>query len=120
MTPTTDNREELRELIGEEIPAGKTEADTLFTTTQIDRLLSRAANIYEAAANGWRLKAAKLQQKLSELEEYSVGDETYKYADMQKAVKTALQMADVYDAKATSAQGKNSGVIIKINPPQVL
>lgn len=120
MTPTADNREELRELIGEEIPAGGQDTDTLFTANQLDRLLKNATGIFEAAAEGWRKKAGKLQQKLGEIEQYSVGDENYKRINLTTAVNAALKMAAEYDLKDEKVAGKATGAIIKIKRPEVL
>jgi len=78
MTPTTELREELRELLDEVVPEGGTESDTRFTDAQLDKLLTVANNIYSVAAEGWVRKAAMLQRELGQIEQYSVGDESYK------------------------------------------
>lgn len=51
----------LRGLLGEEIPEGGDESDTLFTDERIDDLLTMTGNDVERAAyEGWRIKAARL------------------------------------------------------------
>lgn len=51
----------LRDLLGEGIPEGGDESDTLFTDEKINDLLLSAGNDVERAAyEGWRVKAARL------------------------------------------------------------
>lgn len=54
------NAERLRALVGESIPDGGTEADTLFTEVEIDDILSQSDDVERAAYEAWREKAAKL------------------------------------------------------------
>lgn len=115
MTPTSDLREELRELIAEVIPAGGTDANTRFTNTQIDRLLTRAANINVAAAQGWTLKANMLMGENGGLQGYSVGIEKYTFTDIEKALEFCQSRAEYYSKLA----GAGSRVI-KVRPPRVL
>ena len=48
----------LRLLLGEDIPEGGTEADTLFTDSQLSSWISSAPNLDRAAYEGWKAKAA--------------------------------------------------------------
>lgn len=58
--PITD-ADRLRDLLGEAIPEGGDESDTLFTDEKIDDLLSTAnGDVERAAYEGWRVKAAQL------------------------------------------------------------
>lgn len=51
----------LRDLLGEPIPEGGTEADTLFTDQRIEDFLSIAnGDLDRAAFEGWRAKAGQL------------------------------------------------------------
>lgn len=51
----------LRGLLGETIPEGGDESDTMFTDAVIEDLLLQAnGGVERAAYEGWRLKAAKL------------------------------------------------------------
>lgn len=50
----------LRLKLGETIPAGGTEADTLFTDGQITVWLDTTSSITEAALEGWEAKRAAL------------------------------------------------------------
>lgn len=60
--PPMTNAERLRAYLGERIPAGGDEADTLFTENEITDLRlyfsGPDANMYLAAAEGWSRKAA--------------------------------------------------------------
>lgn len=56
-TPT--ELEQLRKLLGEEIPDGGSSSDTLFTDDELQLLLdNNPNNIERAAYDGWRTKAA--------------------------------------------------------------
>lgn len=117
MIPTAELREELRELLDEVVPEGGTESDTRFTNEQLDRLLSKANNIYTAAAEGWTRKAAMFQRELGQVESYSVGQERYDIAKAKDMLEYALKMAETYSRMATSSMGS---VILKFKPPEVL
>lgn len=61
--------ENLRSLLGEEIPADGSEDDTLFTEAQISDLLSQAGgNVDKAAYEGWRIKMAKFANLVDTVE----------------------------------------------------
>jgi len=117
MTPTADLITELRELLDEVIPEGGTEGDTRFTDVQLEKLLSRANNIYAAAAEGWTRKAAMLQRELGQVESYSVGQERYDLRNLKDMLEYALKMAETYSRMAASSIGS---VILRIQPPEVL
>lgn len=52
--------ERVRELLGEEIPAGGSEGETNFTDARITEMLEEfSGNIHDTVAYGWRVKAAK-------------------------------------------------------------
>lgn len=58
--PLTD-AERLRDLLGESIPPGGSEADTLFTDEKVlDLLTLSGGDLDRAAYEGWRAKAAAL------------------------------------------------------------
>ena len=60
--------EKLRQLLGEDTPAGGTEADTLFTDEEIDGFLEDNGDIERAAYQGWRVKAARLSNLVDNTE----------------------------------------------------
>lgn len=60
MELTQDNRDELREILGETIDVGSSDADTMFLDEDIDKWLTRASTMDQAAFYGWRAKAAEL------------------------------------------------------------
>lgn len=117
MTPTAELREELRELLDEVIPEGGTEGDTRFTDAQLDKLLSKARNIYAAAAEGWTRKAAMLQRELGQIESYAVGQERYDMRKLKDMLDYALKMAETYSRMAASSMGS---LVLKFTPPEVL
>lgn len=80
----------LRQLLGEEIPSGGTEADTLFTNEQIqDFLTSSDDDLTAAAALGWRAKAAEV----AGLVDISEGNASRSLGQVHKH---ALAMAEFY------------------------
>lgn len=48
----------LRLLLGEQIPEGGDEADTLFTDEQLEEWIDESGDVERAALDGWRAKAA--------------------------------------------------------------
>ncbi|MBU5441214.1 hypothetical protein [Paenibacillus sp. MSJ-34] len=120
MTPTSDLREELRELLDEEIPLGGTEADTAFTDAQLNRMLNQAPNIYAAAAEGWRRKAAKIQKRLGDIVSYQTGAEQYERVDLSKALAASLKMAETFDGMADKTGSSSTGsFMFQVKRPEV-
>lgn len=119
MTPTEELKQEFRELVDEPIPEGGTEKDTRFTDAQINRLLSRAKNIYSAVSEGWTMKAGMLSRELGQIDEYAVGQERYRIMNLQTAISGALTMAKRYAAMAQTASSVGS-IVLKAQPPEVL
>lgn len=58
MDATPENIEELRLKLGEAIPAGGSEGDTLFTNAHLERILLSAPFMGRATLEGWQIKAA--------------------------------------------------------------
>lgn len=57
-----DDASLLRLYLGESIPSGGTDADTLFSNEDINELLEQTDSVEQAAALGWRAKAAELSR----------------------------------------------------------
>lgn len=117
MTPTTETKTWLRKLLCEKIPEGKTDADTRFLDTELDTLLTESDNVYTAASKGWTLKAAMLQEELGQIEQYSVGQETYKKVNLQTMIQSAFDLSKQY---ASMGKSGGSSMIFKIKPPEVI
>jgi hypothetical protein len=117
MIPTPELRTKLRKLLDERIPEGGSDADTRFLDADIDELLIDAANIYEAAAAGWTLKAGMFQRELGQIESYAVGQERYDLRKLQEMIDYALKMAETYGRMAASSMGS---MILRLTPPEVL
>lgn len=79
----------VRALIGEAIPVGGTEADTLFTDEQIDDLLTRHTTVSGSLAEAWQMKAAAL----SDMVDVKEGDSAEHLSQMHKQ---ALEMVKHY------------------------
>lgn len=82
--------EQLRALIGESIPVGKTDADTMFSEEEIEDLLEQGYNEPKAAAYfGWMEKAANY----AALVNVNEGNAARELSDLHRQ---AMRMADRY------------------------
>jgi hypothetical protein len=94
------DQERVRRLLGESIPEGGSESDTLFTDAEIDDFLLLGGNNLERATyEGWRAKAARL----SDLVNITEGNASRAMSD---AHKHALDMVKQF---ARSAGGPTEG-----------
>lgn len=59
MATTQEKITSVREMIGEVIPAGGTEAETLFTDDRVTAWIEASNSLEGAALTGWRAKAAQ-------------------------------------------------------------
>lgn len=99
----------VRSMLGEEVPVGGNEGDTLFTEEKLADLIVAADGDLEAAASaGWRLKAAHY----ADLVDVSEGNSTRAMSDLHK---NALAMAKYYAGEiASGALGSRNVVIGEI------
>ena len=105
MTPSQELRDQLRELIDERIPPGGTDADTRFSDAELDRILQAASTLNQAAAEGWRRKAARALSERGGLVSAGAGDERFEFVSPKEFREHCLQMADYYaslDAPGTT------------------
>jgi len=109
MTVTQDSREILRELIDETIPLGGTDADTRFSDSQIDAMLSAATDINAAAAIGWRLKAVRAMSERGGLEGSKAGDEQHTFVSLEVYRDHCLMMAKMYSDMVRGTGSKALG-----------
>ena len=117
MQPTDELVKELRELLDEVIPEGGTEGDTRFADLQLGRMLSKANNIYAAAAEGWTRKAAMCQRELGQIQSYAVGQERYDLANVKDMLEYALMMVETFSQMAARSMGST---ILRFKPPEVI
>lgn len=80
---------DVRELIGETIPAGGTEADTLFTDVQVQAWIDATTTTDAAVVVGWKAKAGKY----ADLVDTAEGTSKRAMSDLHK---NALAMAEAY------------------------
>lgn len=59
---------ELRQMLGEDIPVGGSEADTLFSDEEIVDFILKNPDLERAAVQGWRVKAARLSNLVDNTE----------------------------------------------------
>lgn len=96
MAQTSEQR--LRNLLGEAIPVGKTEADTMFTNNQLTDILAYqdvAGDVFAGAYYGWMEKAANY----ANLVNVNEGNAARNLSDL---VSHALRMADRYVGYVTT------------------
>lgn len=93
--------EKFRQLLGESIPAGGAEDDTLFTNEEVGEFLSdNSDNIERAAYEGWRVKAARL----SNLVDTTEGNSQKKFSQL---LDNAMDMIKIYQrASEGSTEGR--------------
>jgi hypothetical protein len=96
------DEERLRKLLGESIPDGGSEDDTLFKDDEITDLIDRAGSVDDALAEGWAMKAGMLVTLVTTVE----GSSTRKLSD---AYTHALAQAKLYggeDGTITTGTGR--------------
>ena len=116
MNPTDKFREKLRKMLDEIVLVGDVDTDTRFTDADIDELIIEASNINEAAAAGWKLKAARAMSERGGLEESSAGDEKHRFVKLTEYRDHCLAMAEIY---AELIPGAGS-MLFSIEVPDVL
>jgi hypothetical protein len=109
MTPDATLAAKLRRYLDEKIPPGGTDADTRFTNTEIDDLLTENTSLEAAAAAGWEEKAAKAFSERGGMVSHTAGDESTKWADPTAYRDHCLAMVKVYTDKANDSSGAGSG-----------
>lgn len=98
--------ERVRELLGEQIPAGGSETDTMFTNARLLDILATTGDIESATAEGWRIKAAEY----ADLVDTSEGTSKRAMSDLHQH---ALRMADSYVASVTRRTGTRTRPIVR-------
>jgi hypothetical protein len=91
MSAVTDR---VRQLLGEEVPLGGSDTETLFTDEQIEGLLLDQGSVDAAVAEGWRIKAAKF----ASLVDVQEGTSKRAMSDMHK---NALAMVEAFGGGGT-------------------
>lgn len=120
MIITDEAVRKVRRYLNEVIPDGGTPADTGFSEQDINDLLTDSTNIYAAAAQGWRLKAATASQQAGELKKYTIGQESYERTTGSDYAEYCLEMAKMYDGMAAKADPFESGRVISLRRPKVI
>jgi hypothetical protein len=80
--------QQLRALLGEDIPVGGVDTDTLFTDAEITEMLSTFITPVAAEGYGWKVKAAKLSNLVDIVEGSTSRDQSQAF---EHAVKMAEQ-----------------------------
>jgi len=104
------DHERLRTLLGESIPSGGSEADTLFTNAQIDDLLARYGTPTDSLAEGWAIKAAALSDLVDTTEGSSV-------RKMSQAHANALKQVEIFTDAGSVGGRTHIGRIVRSQRP---
>ncbi|SDO86427.1 hypothetical protein [Selenomonas ruminantium] len=120
MIITDEAVRKVRRYLNEVIPADGQASDTGFSEQDIADLLTDSSNIYAAAAQGWRLKAATASQQPGELKKYTIGQETYERTTGSDYAAYCLDMAKMYDDMAAKADNTASSRVLSLRRPRVI
>ena len=96
---TQTNADRLRSLLGEVIPDGGTDADSLLSDDEVADLLSRHGTVDKALPEAWGIKAAKL----SNLVDVTEGDQR---RSLSQAHRQALEMTKHYGDTGGASGGR--------------
>jgi hypothetical protein len=89
-----DPAERLRLLLGEQVPEGGTDKDTLFTDSQIEQLLLETGNNLDRAAyEGWRIKAAHFANLVNVVDGNAVREMSDLYKNAESMIRVYLRSA---------------------------
>lgn len=110
----------LRRYTNEAIPAGGSAADTAFSEADIADLIADSDNLYAAAAQGWRLKAATLTAEAGQIKKYSIGQETYERTTSSDYAAYCLEMASMYDGMSAKIDAGAGSRILSVRRPDVI
>lgn len=114
MTPTADLRTELCLLLGEATPpTGR------FSVTELDYLLGKAGDVYEAAYLGWHLKSDKLIEEAGGgVLSITVGSESYKFSSLAEIEGYCDRKAKLYEKMSSTAAG-SAPIIAHLEPSSI-
>jgi hypothetical protein len=79
----------LRAILGEDIPSGGEEGDTLFSDREVQEFIDSTPSLDRAGYEGWRVKAARLANLVDTTE----GNSQKKYSQLHD---NALEMIKMY------------------------
>lgn len=113
MTATSELRTELCLLLGEAAPP-----DGRFTQAELDYILGKAGDTYEAAAIGWRLKVDKLIEAHGLVQSIGVGSEKYSFASINDIRSYCEDKARGYESQSTTASG-HAAIIAGLAPDSI-
>jgi len=119
MEATAENRDRLRALVDEPVPAGGSQYDTRFTDDQLDALLAGAYSVEGAAADGWMRKGGMLLNEMDGIESERQGQETYSYASLKSQLAYTREMADYYRQQDIAGRGAGVGRMLSVEEPEV-
>jgi len=119
MEATAENRDRLRALVDEPVPAGGSQYDTRFTDDQLDVLLNAASSVEGAAADGWMRKGGMLLNEMDGIESERQGQETYSYASLKSQLAYTREMSHYYRSIDQADRGVRVGRMLSVEEPEV-
>lgn len=100
LTPTPALVQQVRDAVSEQIPVGKTDADTLFLDAELSSIIGQVDYVDLAIAEAWARKGGRLVSSRNGITSISAGTEKIQYEDPLKLAEHAFRMADQYRAQA--------------------
>lgn len=110
---TADNIRKLRRYLNDDTPTSSV------TDQDLNDLMADADNLYAAAAEGWRIKAAHAASP-GEVTKYSIGQESYERSSGGDYASYCLQMAKMYDDMSAKASKTGGSLLLTVGRPDVL
>ena len=110
MVPSAALRAELRRNVDEVIPTSGTDADTRFSTAEIDELLTAAETIAAAAAEGWTRKALRAMSERGGLQRTQAGSERFEFVTIESYREHCLQWARYWRSQIAGLGSRIYGV----------
>jgi len=109
MNITDDAQAELLLLLSEEAPpSGR------LSQVEIEYLLTKATDIYEAASKGWLMKADKLVEAGGLVTDIELGSERYRFSSINQIVKYCQMKAEYFLQQSTVYSG--GAIIVAASP----
>ena len=95
--------------------------DSKFTDDDLTEILNDYPSFNKAVSVGWTLKAGKIQKELGMIDEYSTGNESYKYTNLTTAINAALSMSKQYESLYQQEQSDtSSSIMLRFSTPDVI
>lgn len=95
--------------------------DARFNDEELTELLEDYPTFNKAVSVGWTMKAGMIQRELGTIDEYSAGNERYRFTNLTTALNAALSMAKQYaNLDSEDLNANSSSVLLSFSTPDVI